>query len=56
MQYLAGWRMQLAARLLAEHSMKVHAIAESVGYASEAAFSRAIKKYAGVAPQGWRQR
>ncbi|MFO1222908.1 MAG: AraC family transcriptional regulator [Burkholderiaceae bacterium] len=56
MQYLAGWRMQLAARLLAEHSMKVHSIAESVGYASEAAFSRAFKKHTGVSPQVWRQR
>jgi AraC-like DNA-binding protein len=56
MQYLAGWRMQLATRLLAEHSMKVRTIAESVGYASEAAFSRAFKKYTGASPQTWRQR
>ena len=56
MQYLAGWRMQLAARLLAEHSMKVRTIAESVGYGSEAAFSRAFKKYTGMSPQAWRQR
>jgi AraC-like DNA-binding protein len=56
MQYLAGWRMQLAARLLAEHSLKVRAIAETVGYASEAAFSRAFKKHTGLAPQAWRQR
>jgi AraC-like DNA-binding protein len=56
MQYLAGWRMQLAARLLAENSMKVQSIAESVGYASEAAFSRAFKKHTGASPQAWRQR
>jgi AraC-like DNA-binding protein len=56
MQYLAGWRMQLATRLLAEHSMKVRAIADSVGYASEAAFSRAFKKHTGLSPQAWRQR
>lgn len=56
MQYLAGWRMQLASRLLAEHSLKVRAIADSVGYASEAAFSRAFKKHAGMSPQAWRQR
>jgi AraC-like DNA-binding protein len=56
MQYLAGWRMQLAARLLAEHSMKVRTIADSVGYASEAAFSRAFKKHTGLSPQAWRQR
>jgi AraC-like DNA-binding protein len=56
MQYLAGWRMQLATRLLAEHSMKVRAIADAVGYASEAAFSRAFKKHTGLAPQLWRRR
>jgi len=56
MHYLAGWRMQLATRLLAEHSMKVRAIADSVGYASEAAFSRAFKKHTGLSPQAWRQR
>jgi AraC-like DNA-binding protein len=56
MHYLAGWRMQLAARLLAEHSMKVRTIADSVGYASEAAFSRAFKKHTGLSPQAWRQR
>jgi len=56
MHYLAGWRMQLATRLLAEHSMKVRAIADSVGYASEAAFSRAFKKHTGLSPQAWRKR
>jgi len=56
MHYLAGWRMQLAARLLAEHSMKLRAIADAVGYASDAAFSRAFKKHTGLSPQAWRQR
>jgi AraC-like DNA-binding protein len=56
MHYLAGWRMQLATRLLAEHSMKVRTIADSVGYASEAAFSRAFKKHTGLSPQAWRRR
>jgi AraC-like DNA-binding protein len=36
--------------------MKVRAIADSVGYGSEAAFSRAFKKHTGVSPQAWRQR
>ena len=56
MHYLAGWRMQLATRLLAEHSMKVRAIADQVGYASESAFSRAFKKHTGSTPQAWRRR
>lgn len=56
MHYLTQWRMQLAARLLADGGAKVHAVAETVGYESEAAFSRAFKKAAGVAPAQWRRR
>jgi AraC-like DNA-binding protein len=57
MQYLAQWRMQLAARLLAEPgARKVAAVAEAVGYESEAAFSRAFKKCVGMAPAEWRRR
>jgi AraC-like DNA-binding protein len=33
---------------------KVAAVAEAVGYESEAAFSRAFKKSVGVAPAAWR--
>jgi AraC-like DNA-binding protein len=57
MQYLTQWRMQLATRLLTEPgARKVAAVAEAVGYESEAAFSRAFKKCAGVAPGAWRLR
>jgi AraC-like DNA-binding protein len=57
MQYLTQWRMQLATRLLAEPGAgKVAAIAEAVGYESEAAFSRAFKKCVGMAPATWRLR
>jgi AraC-like DNA-binding protein len=56
MRYLAHWRMQLAARLLADGAAKVSAIASDVGYDSEAAFSRAFKKIVGMAPAAWRQR
>jgi AraC-like DNA-binding protein len=57
MQYLAQWRMQLAAHLLAEPcAQKVAAVAEAVGYESEAAFSRAFKKCVGVSPAAWRLR
>jgi AraC-like DNA-binding protein len=55
MQYLTRWRMQMAARLLSDGSAKVAAIAVEVGYDSEAAFSRAFKKIAGVSPAAWRQ-
>lgn len=54
MQYLAHWRMQLAARLLADGSAKVASVAREVGYSSEAAFSRAFKRCTGVAPAQWR--
>jgi AraC-like DNA-binding protein len=56
MQYLTLWRMQIAARLLADGAMKVAAAANKVGYESEAAFSRAFKKAAGVPPAEWRSR
>jgi AraC-like DNA-binding protein len=56
MQYLARWRMQVAARLLADGRAKVSSVALQVGYDSEAAFSRAFKKVAGVPPAAWRSR
>jgi AraC-like DNA-binding protein len=54
MQYLTRWRIQRAARRLAEDREKVSAVAHAVGYASEAAFSRAFKRVTGVAPADWR--
>jgi AraC-like DNA-binding protein len=54
MQYLTLWRMQIAARLLADSSMKVAGVGRAIGYESEAAFSRAFKKTVGVSPAAWR--
>jgi AraC-like DNA-binding protein len=56
MQYLAQWRMQVAAGMLAEGNSNVGAVAYEVGYGSEAAFSRAFKKLVGVSPAAWRER
>ena len=56
MQYLANWRMQLAANQLLSGSDSIATIAERVGYESEAAFSRAFKKAVGVPPSEWRKR
>jgi AraC-like DNA-binding protein len=53
-QYLAKWRMQLAASLLAGGAASVAEAARVVGYGSEAAFSRAFKKLVGVPPAAWR--
>jgi AraC-like DNA-binding protein len=55
MQYLAQWRMQVAANLLTQSGAKVATIGAEVGYDSEAAFSRAFKKATGVAPGAWRE-
>jgi AraC-like DNA-binding protein len=54
MQYVARWRVQLAARLLTDGSVKVAAVGRDVGYRSEAAFSRRFKRVAGVSPAEWR--
>lgn len=56
MQYLARWRVQLAARMLADGAKKIAAVGRDVGYASEAAFSRSFKRIAGISPAAWRAR
>jgi AraC-like DNA-binding protein len=53
MQYLASWRMQVAAGLLTRGG-KVASVALEVGYDSEAAFSRAFKRLVGRSPTTWR--
>jgi AraC-like DNA-binding protein len=55
MQYLTDWRMQLAANQLRNTNERVAAVAERVGYESEAAFSRAFKRSTGLAPGEWRR-
>lgn len=55
MQYLAQWRLQLAAEQLATGGDKVAAIGARVGYESEAAFSRAFKRATGESPAAWRR-
>ncbi|MCC6350037.1 MAG: AraC family transcriptional regulator [Candidatus Eisenbacteria bacterium] len=55
MQYLAQWRMQLAAALLRDTDSKLIEIALEVGYENEAAFSRAFKRMAGSSPGSWRR-
>jgi len=55
MQYLARWRMQLAASLLSGSQLTLSQVAERVGYGSETALSRAFKRLVGVAPSAWRE-
>ena len=55
MQYLARWRMIVAAGLLRNQQGTLARIARDVGYESEAAFNRAFKREYGVSPGAWRQ-
>ncbi len=53
--YLTGLRMRLAARELLTGRTPILTIAGTVGYGSEAAFSRAFKREFGVPPSQWRR-
>jgi AraC-like DNA-binding protein len=53
-QYLKRLRMLVAAKRLTERNVRIAAVAEEAGYESEAAFSRAFKRFAGCAPGKWR--
>src|SRR5262249_38164118 len=53
--YLARWRMQVAMQKLRSSAASLAQVAETVGYESEAAFSRAFKKAVGTAPATWRR-
>ena len=55
-QYLARWRLTLATRWLENPAVSIGQAGAEVGYASEAAFHRAFKKYAGVTPGAWREK
>ncbi|MBS0466273.1 MAG: AraC family transcriptional regulator [Proteobacteria bacterium] len=55
MQYLTHWRMQAGAALLRDTAATVVAIAQDVGYESEASFSRAFKRFMGKPPALWRR-
>ncbi|HET7542147.1 MAG TPA: AraC family transcriptional regulator [Polyangiaceae bacterium] len=54
-QYLAKWRIQLASELLRANNSGLAEIAAQVGYGSEAALSRAFKRWVGVAPALYRR-
>lgn len=55
MQYLTHWRMQAGAALLRDTAATVMAVAQEVGYESEASFSRAFKRAVGLPPAQWRR-
>jgi AraC-like DNA-binding protein len=53
-EYLANWRIQLAAERLRVGHESVPRIAAGIGYESEAAFNRAFKRITGMTPGSWR--
>jgi AraC-like DNA-binding protein len=50
LDYLTEWRMQKAVQLLEHKDKKLFEIARSVGYESDAAFSKAFKRVLGLTP------
>jgi AraC-like DNA-binding protein len=55
LEYLGGWRMTKAARLLRESDDSTSAVAGHVGYRSDAAFNRAFKRWEGKGPGAYRR-
>ena len=55
MTYLANWRMQIAADMLVRSDNSMLAIADAVGYRSEAAFRNAFAKHFGQPPARYRR-
>jgi AraC-like DNA-binding protein/mannose-6-phosphate isomerase-like protein (cupin superfamily) len=51
LHYLTRWRLHLAAEMLSGGTMRVSEVAHRVGYASDAAFSRAYKSCFGHSPR-----
>ena len=50
MHYVARWKMNVALTSLKEEDTSLGELAERLGYQSEAAFSRAFKRFMGVSP------
>lgn len=53
MEYLTRWRMLLAGDRLENSNEGISGIAQSLGYESESAFSKAFKRVMGCSPRDW---
>jgi AraC-like DNA-binding protein len=56
LQYLARWRMTIAAQRLREDDAVIANVAQAVGYANPVAFSKAFARMQGVGPGTFRRR
>jgi AraC-like DNA-binding protein len=56
LEYVTEWRMQKAIQLLEERDKKLIDVARSVGYESDAAFSKTFKRVVGASPGEYRKR
>lgn len=54
--YLTAWRMRLAERALLDETTPIAQIGQTLGYASESAFSNAFKRVTGASPRAFRTR
>lgn len=54
-EYLLSLRMEKAKSLLEKTDMPINAVAHSVGYSDQLAFSRMFKEYAGISPKAFRE-
>ncbi|WP_299831041.1 AraC family transcriptional regulator [uncultured Roseobacter sp.] len=55
MEYVTGWRMEMAKKILQRPDTSLSDAAESAGYASDSAFARVFKKETGMTPARFRQ-
>ena len=54
-EYLISLRMEKAKSLLEKTDMPINAVANSVGYTDQLAFSRMFKEYSGISPKTFRE-
>lgn len=55
MEYVTSWRMEVAKKTLRQSGTNLADAAESAGYASESAFTRAFKNETGMTPTGFKK-
>lgn len=56
MEYVTGWRMEIAKKALQRADTSLSDAAESAGYASDSAFARVFKKETGMTPASYKKR